>query len=362
LTKGIIGWFASASIEELPGLFVDDRMRRLLGRQGDAVFSIRRLSVLAGAGISIIILAGCGASASPAKQTSTSPSVIPTPLATVRAAPTPVVTGAVAAVVNGHSIPISKFRTYLGLLARSSQGARAPQGAALKTLADQAMTEVIYDQLIADFAGAHHISVGTADLDKQQAKDLAQAGGASAFQSRIRAAGLTVSAYRALVYPNILAQKVEQYLYPIQAKAQPYAHVEHILISLKPASKPARTDAAAKALAAFILKQIQQGANFATLARKYSDDPGSAAQGGDLGKVSPGQTVAPFNHAAFALPLDQPAIVHSQFGYHVLEVLARGVGPAQPSQQAQQNQRTKFLAWLKKQEAQAKITRVAKVR
>ncbi len=77
-----------------------------------------------------------------------------------------------------------------------------------------------------------------------------------------------------------------------------------------------------KALADTIYKQLKSGGDFAKLAKKYSKDPGSASQGGKL-TVSKGQTVPPFDKAAFSLKtneISQP--VHTQYGYHIIQPLS----------------------------------------
>ncbi len=77
-----------------------------------------------------------------------------------------------------------------------------------------------------------------------------------------------------------------------------------------------------KAEAEAILKELQGGADFATIAKAKSIDTGSGAQGGDLGYFSKDQMVAPFSEAAFATPIGQlSGIVESEFGFHILKVI-----------------------------------------
>lgn len=71
-----------------------------------------------------------------------------------------------------------------------------------------------------------------------------------------------------------------------------------------------------------IIKQLDAGADFETLAKEKSGDPGSGAQGGDLGYFGPGRMVPEFEKAAFALEVGEytKEPVQSQFGFHVIKV------------------------------------------
>jgi peptidyl-prolyl cis-trans isomerase D len=121
--------------------------------------------------------------------------------------------------------------------------------------------------------------------------------------------------------PQITDQQAQQYY---QAHLKDYqvpeeVHVRHILISV-PRGADAKTDAAAKAKAEDVLKQLHAGGNFAALAKKYSEDPGSKDQGGDLGMQAHGTFVPEFDKAAFALkPGEISPLVKTQFGYHILQ-------------------------------------------
>lgn len=97
-------------------------------------------------------------------------------------------------------------------------------------------------------------------------------------------------------------------------------HARHILISA-PAGTSQKDKDAAKDKAQEVLKQLQHGADFATLAKKYSDDPGTKDKGGDLGSFPRGEMVKPFEDVAFSLKPGQTVIVETQFGYHILQVV-----------------------------------------
>lgn len=92
-----------------------------------------------------------------------------------------------------------------------------------------------------------------------------------------------------------------------------------------PPATPVDGDALAKKKADDLLAQIRKGADFAKLAKENSDDPGSAAKGGDVGFFKrEGAMVKEFSEAAFALQPGQVSdVVKSQFGYHIIKVTGR---------------------------------------
>lgn len=98
----------------------------------------------------------------------------------------------------------------------------------------------------------------------------------------------------------------------------------HVLVSFAGARSAApyitRTREEAFERAAEVRERILAGEDFAALAREFSDDRGSAQEGGDLGEFSRAQMVKPFSDAAFALePGGVSDIVESEFGFHVIQ-------------------------------------------
>jgi len=124
--------------------------------------------------------------------------------------------------------------------------------------------------------------------------------------------------------PQPSQQEIQQYFTSHQSEysTPEQASSRHILIKVAPGAD-AKTDAAAKAKAEGLLKQIQGGANFADLAKKYSDDPGSKDKGGELGFAQRGRMVPEFDNALFTQKIGDTKIVKSQFGYHIVQVEER---------------------------------------
>ncbi len=90
-------------------------------------------------------------------------------------------------------------------------------------------------------------------------------------------------------------------------------------------------DAAVKVQAEALLKQIKGGADFAKLAKEKSQDPGSAVNGGELGWITRGQTVAEFEKAAFSLKVGETSdLVKTSYGYHIIQVEAHEQAHLQP--------------------------------
>lgn len=109
------------------------------------------------------------------------------------------------------------------------------------------------------------------------------------------------------------AHKAE-YLNPAQVKAQ------HILIRVENEAKPEEI-AAAKTKADGIRKELLAGGDFSKLAEKYSDDPGSKAQGGDLGFFTKDKMIPEFSQVAFSMKkneISEP--IKTGYGFHIIKL------------------------------------------
>ena len=112
----------------------------------------------------------------------------------------------------------------------------------------------------------------------------------------------------------------EQYTTPEQVRAS------HILLKTE-----GKDDAAVKAKAEEVLKQAKSGADFAELAKKYSEDDSNAKQGGDLDYFARGRMVPEFDQAVFAMEPGQISdLVKTQYGYHIIKLVDKKPSVTRP--------------------------------
>jgi parvulin-like peptidyl-prolyl isomerase len=247
-----------------------------------------------------------------------------------------------AAVVDGVSISVAQ----LTALAKADEASAAadqqqqqatppPTGAALNR---QALGELVQSQIILRGAKQEGITVTEADIEARVAelRDQVTAQNGN-FDQALQQRGLTLALLRDQVRPQVAAQQVAAKLVPAKvsdadlAKRRadfPQVHVRHVLVKDKKTANTVRA-------------QLEAGGTWAALAKKYSQDPGSKDNGGDLGYTSKGQTVPEFEKAVFTLagqgnckgktngacasPVSQQ--LKSQFAYHVIQVLGLRLPP-----------------------------------
>jgi parvulin-like peptidyl-prolyl isomerase len=104
-----------------------------------------------------------------------------------------------------------------------------------------------------------------------------------------------------------------------------------------------------------VMARIESGDDFAELAKELSTDPGSGANGGDLGWFGEGRMVAEFEQAAFSLEIGEISDpVESSFGWHIIQVLGREMRPVDDNTFEQLRQQT-FQEWLDTQREAANV-------
>jgi parvulin-like peptidyl-prolyl isomerase len=183
-------------------------------------------------------------------------------------------------------------------------------------------------------------ATGQADADLQYTNLLKRFGSQEAFERQLKAVGMTMADLRAKAVQEATAKSALKRELKISVTAdaakefytkhaaefeQPEsAHVRHILLMTVDGETrmPLATNAVAakRKQADELLKQIRGGADFAALAVKYSEDPGSKDSGGELPEFTRGQMVPEFEATAFGLTNNQVSeVITTQFGYHILK-------------------------------------------
>jgi peptidyl-prolyl cis-trans isomerase D len=132
-------------------------------------------------------------------------------------------------------------------------------------------------------------------------------------------------------------------------KADEQRRASHILIQVEPDAKPAVREAARKKAEEILAEVRKSPGSFAELAKKYSQDPGSAEKCGNLGYFDRGMMVKPFADAVFALGKvgDISGVVKSDYGYHIIELT--GIQPGRT--RTLDDVRKELTAELQKQKA-----------
>lgn len=178
----------------------------------------------------------------------------------------------------------------------------------------------------------------------QEMKDRAQRmGGQEAFQRALEAEGMTLAGYRDEMASQVRQQQI--WTMYLQLELQDAAPVEvtdqelhdafqqqsgqlprrpayarfHQVVVAPEASDSAKANA--RGLAVSLLDRIKNGEKFEELAKRYSEDPGSAPLGGDLGWFRRGGTVKAFEDVAFSLePGRVSGVVETEVGYHIIKL------------------------------------------
>jgi peptidyl-prolyl cis-trans isomerase SurA len=125
------------------------------------------------------------------------------------------------------------------------------------------------------------------------------------------------------VYPKVVKTRFGYHIIKVTDKKPriPKIRASHILASFKNGPMGLTDSAAAKAKMDTILAALKSGEDFAKVAEKYSDDPGSKSAGGDLGYFERRMMVPEFDSVAFKLDVGQVSdVVKTQFGYHIIKL------------------------------------------
>lgn len=203
------------------------------------------------------------------------------------------------------------------------------------------MNQLITIQLLAQRASAADKAAGQFEADTQFTNLVQRFGDREAFDRQLKIVGMTEASLRgkaALESTAKAALKRELSLKVTEAEVKTYysnhtaafempekVRASHILLmTMDPSTRmplPTNTVAAKRKQIDDLLKEIKGGKDFATLAKQYSEDPGSKVDGGELPKFGRGDMVPEFEAAAFSLKPGQVSdVVTSPFGFHIIKL------------------------------------------
>jgi parvulin-like peptidyl-prolyl isomerase len=204
------------------------------------------------------------------------------------------------------------------------------------------LNQLITIQVLLQEATPADRAAGAADADLQFTNLVKRFGSTEAFERQLKAVGVTAAELRAKATQEATAKatlKRELNIHATDAEAQAFydkhqadfeqpetAHVRHILLmTIDPATRTplsTNTIAAKRKQIDDLLKQIRGGADFAALAKQYSEDPGSKEDGGELPAFSRGQMVPEFETTAFSLTNGEVSgVITTQYGYHIIKMI-----------------------------------------
>ncbi len=124
--------------------------------------------------------------------------------------------------------------------------------------------------------------------------------------------------------------------HPGQFSTGELVHASHILIGVSPTASEAERRQSSQTAKDLRIQIINNDADFADLARRYSTDEATANNGGELGMIERGQTGESFENALFALKSGEISpVVESPFGFHIIKAGQRQEGAITPFQRAQ---------------------------
>lgn len=175
---------------------------------------------------------------------------------------------------------------------------------------------------------------------EEQKQALLSSGQFASWEAFQKQAGISEEYFAILMKDNLLVEKIGEALAP--AKEEEQVHARHILVK-------------DEATGNSVLERLAAGEDFAALASELSEDTGSKASGGDLGWFPKGAMVAPFEEAAFSLEIGKTSgLVQSDFGYHIIQVLEKGMR-ALDEQAYAARQDEAFSTWMAEAQAAADI-------
>lgn len=251
----------------------------------------------------------------------------------------------VVANVNGDIILLSDIQNKMALIKdlQAKAGVRTPSGMTERTV----LQTIVDEKVLERYAKEKEIKVDENEIDKTIEGIKSRNGlDDKAFMEGLKAQGLTLEKFRKTIETQILTQRItsmevtgvmvteedarhyyekhkRDYLKPGRVRAS------HILLLANENSGASQFESARKKIN-WLKEEIEAGADFAEMARKFSQDP-SATEGGDLGWFTRGEMLSAFEDVAFSLDAGQiGGPVQTGYGFHLIKVMDKEEAEAVP--------------------------------
>jgi len=228
-----------------------------------------------------------------------------------------------AAVVGNTSISVDQLASMVHR-AYSNPQAQQALGSKLDFQRSQ-LSRMVSSAVVRTAAQEHGITVTNGEIDQRLQAYAAQAGGMKALEQQAQRSGFTPGDLRPLVKDVLLQEKLgDQLVADVKVPDSALHDLYEQHIDDYDQVRSAHILVKDKATADKVLAEARKDpASFGALARQYSTDQGSAANGGELGYAGRGQFVPAFSDAIFAAKPGSIIEVHSQYGWHVVHVIDR---------------------------------------
>lgn len=306
-------------------------------------------------GVSLVVVAGCSAAE---------------PVANIEPESKKV------AVFEGGEVTLGELQEFAR---QSGAGELSPGSQEYEAIVAQLMPQLVEIEIAKAYAEEHGITVSEAEVDQeievikdQIAQEAQGVDREEAFDQALQQAGLTEQQLREQLREQLPVQEVQERVTggagPSQQEVERFYEENKAAQFTTPETRCTRHilfNKDQKEKAEEVKAQLQDGDDFAQLAQEFSQDPGSAEQGGDLGCIGRGETVPNFEEAVFGA--EQGEIVgpvETEFGYHVIEVTDVREEATQPLSEVEaeireqlttEAQAQEFTTWLQEQREQRNV-------
>ncbi len=284
------------------------------------------------------------------------------------------------AVFEGGEVTLGELQEFAR---QSGAGELSPESPQYETLIAQIMPQLVEFEIARAYAQEQGITVSEGEVNaeietiKDQIAEQARAQGQDvdreeAFEAALQQAGLTEAELRQQLREQLPVQEVQERVTggagPSQEEVERFYEENKAAQFTTPETRCARHilfNKDQREKAEEVKARLQDGGDFAELAQEFSQDPGSAENGGDLGCLGRGETVPEFEEAVFGAEQgDILGPVETEFGFHVIEVTDIREEATQPLSEVEtqirdqlttEAQSEEFAAWLQRQKEQRNV-------